>query len=71
MVNSRLQVDVTEETILGEAKAPAHHLIDSLPPSHGDTRGVVVSTPSAPATPGSALNQSTRLLSVFHTFLGG
>jgi len=52
------RVDVTEETILGEAKAPGHHLLDSQPSSHGDTRGAVTATPSTPGTPGAGLNQS-------------
>jgi hypothetical protein len=60
------RIDISKDTPLGEAKAPAHHLIDSLPPSYGDTRGsatpraggaaaAAVMSPglASPGTPGS------------------
>eukprot|EP00038_Savillea_parva_P000952 m.100223 g.100223 ORF g.100223 m.100223 type:complete len:1025 (+) comp10337_c0_seq3:236-3310(+) len=47
------RINIKDDTLLGESKAPAHHLLDSLPPSHGDTRGAAAAPPSLDAVPAS------------------
>jgi hypothetical protein len=53
------RIDISKDTPLGAVKAPAHHLLDSLPPSHGDTRGAAAIALSPPIGGGKKGDDAT------------